>query len=54
MCQLSEILTGQAVGRTSDDQITNFKQNSDQGVGYMALGKLAHDKAVEAGIGMEI
>jgi alanine dehydrogenase len=54
MCQLSEILTGQAEGRTSDDQITLFKQNSDQGVGYMALGKLAHDKAVEAGIGMEI
>ena len=54
MCQLSEILTGQADGRTSDGQITLFKQNSDQGVGYMALGKLAYDKAVEAGIGMEI
>lgn len=54
MCQLSDILTGQAEGRRSDSQITLFKQNSDQGVGYMALGKLAHDKAMDAGIGMEL
>ena len=31
-----------------------FKQNSDQGVGFMALAKLAHDKARAHGVGMEI
>jgi hypothetical protein len=31
-----------------------FKQNSDQGVGFMALAKLAYDKARAAGIGLEI
>jgi hypothetical protein len=41
-------------GRTSAKQITLFKQNSDQGVGFMALARLAHDKARSAGIGMEI
>jgi hypothetical protein len=31
-----------------------FKQNSDQGVRFMALAKLAHDKARAAGLGTEI
>ena len=31
-----------------------FKQNSDQGVGFMALARLAHDKARKAGIGIDI
>ena len=35
-------------------EITLFKQNSDQGVGFMALAKLAHDKARAKGIGVEI
>lgn len=52
--EMGEVLTGRAKGRTSDSQITLFKQNSDQGVGFMALAKLAHDKAVANGIGMEI
>lgn len=51
---LSSLLAGQATGRTSARQITLFKQNSDQGVGFMALARLAHDKARSAGIGMEI
>jgi len=33
--------------------VTVFKQNSNQGVGFMALAKLAHDKA-RAGVGVEI
>lgn len=52
--ELGEILTGRAKGRSSNEQITLFKQNSDQGVGFMALAKLAHDKAREHGVGMEI
>ena len=50
---LSALVTGQVQGRRSDRDVTLFKQNSDQGVGYMALARLAHDKARAAGIGME-
>jgi ornithine cyclodeaminase/alanine dehydrogenase-like protein (mu-crystallin family) len=51
---MGELLAGKATGRQSPDQITLFKQNSDQGVGFMALARLAHDKAEAAGIGMAI
>jgi ornithine cyclodeaminase/alanine dehydrogenase-like protein (mu-crystallin family) len=51
---LSSLLAGSVPGRTSAKQITLFKQNSDQGVGFMALARLAHDKARRTGIGMEI
>jgi ornithine cyclodeaminase/alanine dehydrogenase-like protein (mu-crystallin family) len=51
---LSSLLARSATGRTNAKQITLFKQNSDQGVGFMALARLAHDKARSAGIGMEI
>ena len=51
---LSSLLAGKVSGRTSAKQITLFKQNSDQGVGFMALARLAHDKALNAGIGLEI
>jgi len=51
---LSSLLSGNVPGRTGAKQITLFKQNSDQGVGFMALARLAHDKTRSAGIGMEI
>jgi alanine dehydrogenase len=51
---LSALLGGQATGRTSAKQVTLFKQNSDQGVGFMALARLVHDKARAAGVGTEI
>ncbi|MGH7772280.1 MAG: ornithine cyclodeaminase family protein [Candidatus Binatia bacterium] len=51
---LGALVAGKANGRTDDRQITLFKQNSDQGVGYMALARLVHDKARLAGIGIEI
>jgi ornithine cyclodeaminase/alanine dehydrogenase-like protein (mu-crystallin family) len=47
-------VAGKTHGRRSPKDITVFKQNSDQGVGFMALAKLAHDKARAAGVGMEI
>ena len=50
---LSALVTGRIHGRRNDREITLFKQNSDQGVGYMALARLAHDKARAAGIGTE-
>ena len=54
IADLGELVAGKAEGRRSPDEITVFKQNSDQGVGFMALAKLAHDKARAAGIGIEI
>jgi ornithine cyclodeaminase/alanine dehydrogenase-like protein (mu-crystallin family) len=51
---LGELVTGKVPGRRSPAEITVFKQNSDQGVGFMALAKLAHDKAKAAGVGIEI
>ena len=51
---LGELVTGKAPGRQSREEITVFKQNSDQGVGFMALAKLAHDKARAGGFGIEI
>jgi ornithine cyclodeaminase/alanine dehydrogenase-like protein (mu-crystallin family) len=52
--ELAPLVAGKVAGRIGDKQITLFKQNSDQGVGFMALARLAHDKARAAGIGMEI
>src|SRR5215475_2643459 len=51
---LGELVTGKVAGRRSSEEITVFKQNSDQGVGFMALAKLAHDKARAGGFGIEI
>jgi ornithine cyclodeaminase/alanine dehydrogenase-like protein (mu-crystallin family) len=51
---LGELVAGKVAGRRSPDEITVFKQNSDQGVGFMALAKLAHDKARAHGLGIEI
>jgi ornithine cyclodeaminase/alanine dehydrogenase-like protein (mu-crystallin family) len=54
IADLGELICGKREGRQSPDEVTVFKQNSDQGVGFMALAKLAHDKARLAGIGVEI
>jgi ornithine cyclodeaminase/alanine dehydrogenase-like protein (mu-crystallin family) len=54
IADLGELVAGKVAGRTSPREITVFKQNSDQGVGFMALAKLAHDKARAAGVGVEI
>ena len=51
---LAQLVAGLAPGRTRESEITLFKQNSDQGVGFMALARLAHDKARKAGIGIDI
>ena len=54
IADLGELVAGRTHGRRSPQDITVFKQNADQGVGFMALAKLAHDKARAAGVGMEI
>jgi ornithine cyclodeaminase/alanine dehydrogenase-like protein (mu-crystallin family) len=52
--QLGELVAGRIPGRTGADQITVFKQNSDQGVGYMGLARYVHDLAAREGLGMEV
>ncbi len=52
--QLSELVAGALPGRTAADQITVFKQNSDQGVGYMGLARYVHDLARREGLGIEV
>jgi alanine dehydrogenase len=54
IADLGELVAGKAEGRRNAREITVFKQNSDQGVGFMALAKLAHDKARALGVGIEI
>jgi ornithine cyclodeaminase/alanine dehydrogenase-like protein (mu-crystallin family) len=54
IADLGELVAGKVPGRRSAAEITVFKQNSDQGVGFMALAKLAHDKAQAAGLGLVI
>jgi len=51
---LGELVAGKRTGRRSSSDITVLKQNGDQGVGFMALAKLAHEKARAAGLGLEI
>ena len=51
---LDEILSGRRPGRTGAREITVFKQNSDQGVGFMALARLAFEKAKAHGVGLEM
>ena len=41
-------------GRTSDDQITFFKQNAFWGVGDQVIGRLLYEKAKAKGIGIEL
>lgn len=52
--ELGQLVAGKVPGRTDSQQITLFKQNSDQGVGFMALARLVYDKARAAGVGIEI
>jgi ornithine cyclodeaminase/alanine dehydrogenase-like protein (mu-crystallin family) len=54
IADLGELAAGKEQGRQREGEITVFKQNSDQGVGFMALAKLAHDKARAHGVGMEV
>jgi len=54
IANLDEILSGRRSGRTDASQITLFKQNSDQGVGFMALARLAYERAKTHGLGIHM
>jgi ornithine cyclodeaminase/alanine dehydrogenase-like protein (mu-crystallin family) len=52
--ELSGVLNGEVSGRTSDKQITLFKNNAGQGVADVALGALAFRKIMENQKGQEL
>src|SRR5712692_4323591 len=52
--ELSAVITGQAPGRGSDDEINAFVNNIGLGIQFAALGALAYRKARERGLGREL
>jgi alanine dehydrogenase len=52
--ELGNLLNGEIAGRTSDRQITLFKNNAGQGIADVALGALAFKKIMESGAGQEL
>ena len=54
VAELGSVLNGEAGGRTSDRQITLFKNNAGQGIADVALGALAFKKILERGAGQEL
>jgi alanine dehydrogenase len=54
VAELGSLLNGEAPGRTSDRQITLFKNNAGQGIADVALGALAFKKILERGAGQEL
>ena len=51
---LGEVLAGQVPGRTSEEQISFYKNNAFWGVGDQAIGELLYQRAVEKGLGTEL
>jgi alanine dehydrogenase len=51
---LADVVAGKKRGRTDDDQITLFKQNSGMGIWYAALGGRAFEAARERGLGTSV
>ena len=52
--ELGNLLNGEVSGRSSDRQITLFKNNAGQGIADVALGALAFKKILEKGKGQEL
>ena len=49
-----DLVTGQAPGRTSADQVTFYQNTGFQGLQFSSVGGLVYRKAKEAGLGREI
>ena len=54
MWDLGEVLAGQVPGRTSEEQISFYKNNAFWGVGDQAIGELLYQRAREKGLGTEL
>lgn len=51
---LGELLTGRAVGRSDDEEITFFYNNIGKGTQFAAVGALAYEYALEENLGQEL
>lgn len=51
---LAALLAGDAVGRTSDDQVTYYRNVGNQGLQFSAVGQLVYERAREEGLGRSI
>ncbi len=54
IASLAEVVAGTAPGRSSEREITVFKQNGDQGATYLSLARFCYERAVQLGRGIEI
>jgi alanine dehydrogenase len=50
----ANLISGKAAGRTSDDQVTFYRNVGNQGLQFSAVGGLVYTKARELGLGHEI
>lgn len=53
IADLGEVLAGARPGRTSENQITLFKNNAGQGMADVAIGACIYARAKERGLGIE-
>ena len=51
---ITAILTGEARGRSRDDEITYYRNSGNNGLQFAAVGGLAYRRAREAGVGHEL
>lgn len=52
--ELADLVTGRADGRTSDDELTAFVNNTGLGIQFAAVGALVYQRARELGIGRDL
>ena len=53
LVELTDVLLGQAPGRTGPEQITVYKNNAGQGIADVAIGARVYELARERGLGLE-
>jgi ornithine cyclodeaminase len=54
MVDVAEVVAGRAAGRTTDEQITLFKNNAGQGIADMAVGARVYENARKRRLGKEL
>lgn len=52
--RLADLITGEARGRSNDEEITAFVNNIGLGIQFAAVGALAYNRAKERGLGHEL
>ena len=51
---LSELLTGEALGRANSSQVTLFNKGTGLGIEFASVGKFVYDKALAQGVGRDL